>query len=246
MVETCEPRQKILLTIDNFRQAMVGVSHLFEIARELRGVKIGQTHGRLSYSGVMRMASAHRVKEVFADTEFSKDEQALMALDVQDVVRSSEAHIPHCPDYISIMMSAGRKAIKEAAKHKGPAKLILKANSPAMTEVDCRRIYGRSRIDNTLEAARIAIECGVDGILCSGLAVKKLRKMEENEFDADSRLLVIAAAVRMPDDPEFRRGRHISPYDALEGGADILGIGRAITEDRDPEAKTSKIIASIS
>ena len=94
--------------------------------------------------------------------------------------------------------------------------------------------------DQVERLAVLAAGAGADGIVASPREVKRLRA----RMGADIRLVV----------PGIRPGwavagdqkRVTTPREAMDMGADILVIGRPITEAEDPAAAARKIAAEIS
>lgn len=246
------PEDRIFLTIDNFRRDMQRtITDFFRIARELRGVKVGQqAHTKLSWPRLMRIARERGLNEVYADANYCNDEADLLAGVISDTacpdIRMKHTNLRmHAPHYISVNIGCGPQALAAANEHKYQSKLIIVPNTPAMSPEACRRVYGKSPAETVLEAGRMAIEAGLDGIMCSALLMEDLCRMERVESPRQ-RLLKIGTGIRMSGDKDFTVGRHVTPYDALANGADILAIGRSVTAAGNPELQIESIIKSIS
>lgn len=87
--------------------------------------------------------------------------------------------------------------------------------------------------------ARLAAECGLDGAVCSPREIKAIRAACGPGF----RLVVpgIRPAGSVADDQK----RVMTPSDALAAGADVLVIGRPITEAAEPRQAAAAIAAGI-
>lgn len=91
-----------------------------------------------------------------------------------------------------------------------------------------------------LSRARRALEAGCDGVVSSGLEVKRLRQ------EVDSRLVVVTPGIRPLDNRETDdQKRIVTPTQALQQGADYLVIGRPIRDAVDPAAAAAAIQAEI-
>ena len=90
------------------------------------------------------------------------------------------------------------------------------------------------------QLARSAIDCGLDGVVCSAREAPSLRASL-----GDSALLV-TPGIRPEWASSNDQQRIVTPQQALADGASYLVIGRPITEHRDPAEALNRIIESIS
>ncbi|MDH3537432.1 MAG: orotidine-5'-phosphate decarboxylase [Gammaproteobacteria bacterium] len=90
------------------------------------------------------------------------------------------------------------------------------------------------------QLARSAIDCGLDGVVCSAREAPSLRASL-----GDSALLV-TPGIRPEWASSNDQQRIVTPQQALADGASYLVIGRPITEQRDPAEALNRIIESIS
>ena len=97
--------------------------------------------------------------------------------------------------------------------------------------------------DQVVRLARLAKVAGLDGVVCSPLEIAAIRSACGPEF------MIVTPGVR-PRGSELADQRRITtPAEAVRAGADILVIGRPITEAKDPAAAARAIaeeIASVS
>ena len=82
--------------------------------------------------------------------------------------------------------------------------------------------------------ARLARDCGLDGIVCSAVDLGHLRA----EFDAP--FLRVTPGIRTTENPDDQR-RVSTPGAAIRSGADYLVIGRPVTRARDPNTALDEI-----
>lgn len=81
-----------------------------------------------------------------------------------------------------------------------------------------------------LRLAGLAMECRLAGVMCSPQELQALRPKTVPGF------LLTAAGIRMPGQDVFQddQRRTASPADALAWGADLLIVGRPLTQAREP------------
>jgi orotidine-5'-phosphate decarboxylase len=99
-------------------------------------------------------------------------------------------------------------------------------------------------IDGTIEnqvlrLARLGVEAGIDGVVASPREVRALRR----EFGDKIKIAVqgIRPTWAEPGDQK----RFMTPREAIEAGADYIGIGRPITAHRQPAEALSRILKEL-
>ena len=93
----------------------------------------------------------------------------------------------------------------------------------------------RSTSEQVAALARMAIEAGVDGLVCSAKEVGALRK------ELGPEPLLVTPGIRMPSGTADDQKRVATPADAVRDGASHLVVGRPITKAADPAASLSEI-----
>jgi len=91
-----------------------------------------------------------------------------------------------------------------------------------------------------LKLAKLAEDCNLDGVVCSGKELSLIRNNTEKSF------LVVVPGVRTEEIPSDDQSRVISVEDAIKTGADYLVMGRSITESEHPKKKLELILQKIS
>jgi orotidine-5'-phosphate decarboxylase len=93
--------------------------------------------------------------------------------------------------------------------------------------------------DQVFRLAKLGVENGIDGVVASPHEIKRLRA----EFG--DKIIIAVQGIRptwaKPDDQK----RFMTPRDALDAGADYIGIGRPITKDPNPHKAVEKILSEI-
>ncbi|MGD0199903.1 MAG: orotidine-5'-phosphate decarboxylase [Bryobacteraceae bacterium] len=86
---------------------------------------------------------------------------------------------------------------------------------------------------------RKALECGMDGIVCSPLEARTVRRI------AGPGAILVTPGVRSAGVGKGDQKRVATPSEALRDGADYLVIGRQITRAEDPAAEAERLLAEI-
>jgi orotidine-5'-phosphate decarboxylase len=89
------------------------------------------------------------------------------------------------------------------------------------------------------QLARLARDCGLDGVVCSAQEAVALRKAIAAPF------ALVTPGIRLASDGGNDQARIVTPIDALRHGADYLVIGRSITHSKDPVATLNAINESL-
>jgi orotidine-5'-phosphate decarboxylase len=124
---------------------------------------------------------------------------------------------------------------------KSAMKAKSNSNSPAWVLGVTKLTSEVSTPDDVLRLVSRAIECGLDGIVCSGLEARLIRE----KFGEG--IKIITPGIRptwynVQDD----QSRVLSPSDAMNAGSDILVIGRPILKSENILSAYLKILEEIS
>jgi orotidine-5'-phosphate decarboxylase len=93
---------------------------------------------------------------------------------------------------------------------------------------------------HVLQLARLAHDCGIDGIVCSPQEVPRLRR----SFDHDD-LKLLTPGIRPAGGKVHDQKRVATPAGAIKAGSDFLVVGRPITEAADLIKAADEIIDEI-
>jgi len=143
---------------------------------------------------------------------------------------------------LTIHLSGGSEMIRAAAGACSANMLLLGVTVlTSATEQTLREIGISDTVENqVLRVARLGIEAGIHGVVASPHEIKTLRR----EFG--SRIKVAVQGIRPtwaePDDQK----RFMTPREAIEAGADYIGIGRPITAHPRPADAVAKILEELS
>jgi orotidine-5'-phosphate decarboxylase len=87
-----------------------------------------------------------------------------------------------------------------------------------------------------LRLAKLGAEAGIDGVVASPREIKPLRR----EFD--DRIKIAVQGIRPSWAEPGDQKRFMSPREAIQAGADYIGIGRPITLHSQPREALAKIL----
>ena len=145
------------------------------------------------------------------------------------------------PAVVNVHASGGPAMLRAAAEAvAGRAKLVAVTVLTALGEDDLAAIglAGPSQ-EAVLRLARLAKECGLDGVVCSPREVAAIRAALGDDF------LTIVPGVRPTGAAVADQKRIATPAAAQAAGADVLVIGRPITQAPDPAAAAQAIRAEL-
>ena len=83
-------------------------------------------------------------------------------------------------------------------------------------------------IDSVVGYARLACECGLDGVVCSPLEAKAVKEACGKEF------LAVTPGIRLASSKKDDQERITTPKMAKEIGSDYIVVGRPITQSENP------------
>ena len=135
------------------------------------------------------------------------------------------------------MMRAAANAAAQAEDKGLTAPLMLAVTVlTSLSESDLHAIgVSGSPREQVVRLAALARDNGMDGVVCSAHEIDALRA----EMGPDFKLIV--PGIRPAGSATHDQKRVMTPQDAQAAGADILVIGRAITEADDPQAAARAI-----
>ena len=125
-------------------------------------------------------------------------------------------------NYITIHISSGFEALKEAKKAAGKTKLI---GVTILTSLDNKAIkeigFNKNVKELVLHQAKLATKAKLDAVVCSAQEVKIVKKVFKKE--------IITPGIRLNSKRDDQK-RVLTPNEAYKNGADWLVIGRDITK----------------
>lgn len=142
---------------------------------------------------------------------------------------------------LTIHLSGGREMIRAATAARAKEMLLLGVTVlTSATEETLREIGVAATMDEqVLRLARLGVQEGIDGVVASPHEIKSLRA----EFGHKMKIAVqgIRPSWAEPGDQK----RFMTPREALEAGADYIGIGRPITAHERPSEAVARILREL-
>ena len=171
-------------------------------------------------------------KKVFVDLKF---------FDVPNTVASAVRQLrEHKPEFATV--HGNDSILKAACEEKGQIKILAVT---VLTSLDQSDIYALgfnkemdiddAKIENLVYSrAKRALELGCDGVISSGMEVRRLRE------GLGSKLTVVVPGIRPVKNVDDQK-RTVDVEDAFENGADYIVVGRPIKSAPDPRAAAEDI-----
>jgi orotidine-5'-phosphate decarboxylase len=144
---------------------------------------------------------------------------------------------------INVHALGGRAMLEAARRGTGSSGGIKLIAVTLLTSLDARALSDLPVAgDPRGIARRLAIlsrDCGLDGVVCSGEDLPAIRGACGPDF------LTVVPGIRPAGSPAADQKRVATPREALEAGADLLVVGRAVTAAPDPDAALGQLLAEI-
>jgi orotidine-5'-phosphate decarboxylase len=146
---------------------------------------------------------------------------------------------------VNVHASGGRKMMDAAVKsleHYGSDAPYLIAVT-VLTSMDSSQLQETgitvSPAEQVMRLAALTADCGLDGVVCSAMEAKSLRKERGDNF------VLVTPGIRPKGSAAGDQIRIVTPEDAVLNGSDYLVIGRPVTRAEDPLAVLKSIAESI-
>jgi orotidine-5'-phosphate decarboxylase len=143
---------------------------------------------------------------------------------------------------LTIHLSGGSEMIRSATAARATDMVLLGVTVlTSATELTLREIGVADSVeDQVLRLARLGVESGVDGVVASPHEIERLRA----EFG--NRIKIAVQGVRPTWAEPGDQKRFMTPGQAIQAGADYIGIGRPITAHPQPREAVAKILTELS
>ena len=143
---------------------------------------------------------------------------------------------------LTIHLSGGDEMIRAAASARASGMLLLGVTVlTSSTEQTLREIGITDDVEHqVLRLATIGAQAGIDGVVASPHEIRTLRR----EFD--DRFKIAVQGIRPSWAEPGDQKRFMTPREAIQAGADYIGIGRPITGHAQPREALAKILDELS
>jgi len=147
------------------------------------------------------------------------------------------------PAMVNVHASGGSDMMRAAVEIvDGRAKLVAVTVLTSLSEADLEAVGfdpGKTPAGHGASLAGLAAAAGLDGVVCSPNEVTAIKACVPRGF------LAVVPGIRLREAARDDQKRSATPRAALAAGADVLVIGRPITDGPDPEGAAQAIAASI-
>ncbi len=242
-------RERIILSVDTSKR--LDAERLVAVAQKAGAswVKLGlELQTAESWGFCSELAKRHRLDWV-ADAKLDDIPNTVVG-----AVRNI-ANLPHPPVGITMHTSAGHEAMAAAQKAAGTIKMLGVTVLTSISDRECYDMLGpKSDPDHpptaeemaafrqaiVMQRARAAARSGLAGIVCSPLEVGAIKS------DAETRnLFAMIPGTRSAGVAHNDQARVATPGAAIQDGADLLVIGRQITQADNPALAFEALVAEI-
>lgn len=137
---------------------------------------------------------------------------------------------------MSVHIKGGIDMLREAVKGASEKATELNIKKPFIVGVT-KLTSEEATLKEVLDAARIAKEAGLDGVVCSALEAKKIRE----EFGVN--FIIVTPGIRPKGSSADDQKRTTTAKEAIEAGSDFIVVGRTILKAVDPLKAAQEMIA---
>lgn len=171
---------------------------------------------------------AEKGGKVFLDLKFYDIPRTVYAAVTSGTGLSTSAEPTIFPVFMMTVHIKGgidmlKKAVEGASQKAGELK-IKKPLVVGVTELTSQEASEKDIVD----AARIAKEAGLDGVVCSTLEARKVREEFGKNF------IIVTPGIRPKGSSADDQKRTATAQEAIEAGADYIVVGRPILEASNP------------
>ena len=173
---------------------------------------------------------------VFADVKFH---------DIPNTVAGAARALSGLGVGIFNVHASGGLAMMRAAKEatltaRTPAKVLAVTVLTSLGPEDLARVgQGRRVEEQVVRLALLAREAGLDGVVCSPREIGAVRQACGPDF------LIVTPGIRPKGAELGDQVRVMTPFEAVQAGADILVVGRPLTAAKDPAAAARALLLEI-
>ena len=134
------------------------------------------------------------------------------------------------------MLEAAKKALKQ---YSNPPLLIAVTVLTSLSQESLSDIGINNLNDQVMRLTKLAKDSGLDGVVCSALDTKSVKREFGEEF------LTVTPGIRPSGSSLDDQSRVSTPLEAIKNGSDYLVIGRPITGSADPRKALEEIYKQI-
>ena len=230
---------KLIVALD-FSELSEAEKIVKQLSAAVKIFKIGKELFTVAGPEAVKMVHAHGAK-VFLDLKFH-DIPNTVASACEAAARMGVFMLNvHASGGKNMMIGALQAVHRVAEETKKPApKLLGVTVLTSMKDADLKEIGVAKKVEKQVqELAVLSQRCGLDGVVASGQEIKIIRKAAGKDF------LVVTPGVRPVWAAHGDQKRIVTPREAVELGADLIVVGRPITQHARPLEAAEKILKEI-
>jgi orotidine-5'-phosphate decarboxylase len=183
-------------------------------------VKVGLEIFTFAGPEIIKYIKVDLKRRVFLDLKFNDTAQT-MARAANNVTQLGV-------DAFSVHASAGLKAVQAAVANKRTSKVLGVTVPTSLSDEECIAIFGKPALEQVLLFTEILSEAQVDGVICSPHEARHIRQIKKFNH-----LSIVTPGIRPVWASANGQARYTTPTNAILWGADMLVIGKPITEPPD-------------
>jgi len=234
-----QPSDRIFCALDT-----TDTADAVALAKKLKGTVGGIKLGLEFYcanggDGFKRVADAGL--PIFLDLKFHDIPNTVAGAIRAVVPLAQKLFTIHTQGGPEMMRRAAEAAAEEADKH-GTVKpwVIGVSILTSLDDADLKAIGVQDTVpDQVARLAKLAADNGLDGMVCSPKEITLARAATHADFK------LVVPGIRPAGSAVGDQKRVMTPQDAVDAGADVLVIGRPITQAADPAEAARAIAASL-
>lgn len=230
-----ESRDRVIVALD-VADGAAALALVGALGDEISYYKVGLQLFTAAGAEIVRTLKRHN-KRVFLDLKFH---------DIPNTVAGAVGSVVSLGvDMLTIHAAGGRAMIEAAVKAAAQAEqspVVLAVT--VLTSIDEGTLKSTGIADSpqeqVLRLAKLAVEAGAGGLVCSPQEVAAVRG------NVGGRTKLVVPGIRPAGSAVGDQARVATPASAIDDGADYLVVGRPITAAADPATAARAIVAEIS
>ena len=220
---SANPKLIVALDVDSFAKAKKLIDALCPVVKIFKvGSQLFMLAGPASVEYIKKKKA-----DVFLDLKFY-DIPNTVANAVRSVV-SLEVKM------LTLHVSGGSEMLRAAVKAATEESSRLRVKRPLLIGVTVLTSKDAAS-DDVLALAREAIDCGLDGVVCSVREAELLRQNIKKEF------IIVTPGIRSDGSAKDDQKRTATASEAKAAGSDFIVVGRPIVEATDPFKAANEFI----
>jgi orotidine-5'-phosphate decarboxylase len=206
--------QSVIVALDNTELSAV---EILGFAKKLSGSVWGfKVHSLLDIYGPDIIMELKPLGKVFVDMKIHDIPKTM-----SERVR---AYMRHGADLVTVHATAGEAGLRAACEAGGES---VAAVTQLTSDPDASHVYAR---------ASLAYNCGIRAIVCSAHEARTVKSLAPD-------CTIITPGIRRLADPKDDQSRTATADEAFNAGADLVVIGRPITNASDPLSALTQILS---